>query len=127
MHFKPMTHEFEPHGELAYFEWLDDVLTICDQFKLAIDAGIPTTDIGKHRCAILDWRIKGELDAKRKLKQQHFAAVARAVMKATHGTIVIRWDTFQLDAENRICIHTANSRGRTVLHPLTDVEFNELF
>lgn len=126
MHFKPMTHEFEPHGELAYFEWLDDVLTICDQFKLAIDAGIPTSSISMHRGAMERFK-KTEVMGGTKLRQEYFAAVARAVMKATHGTIVIRWDTFQLDSENRICIHTANGKGRTVLHPLTDVEFNELF
>jgi UTP:GlnB (protein PII) uridylyltransferase len=121
-----MTHEFEPHGELAFYEWLDDVLTICRPIELSIMAGIPPSSISMHRGA-MDRFKKTEVMGGAKLRQEYFAPVARAVMKATHGTIVIRWDTFQLDAENRICIHTANGRGRTVLHPLTDVEFNELF
>jgi hypothetical protein len=128
MHELEYEYEFEPHGEMVFYEWLNDVLGICDGYSLAAKAGIKPSDIENHRHAICSLRLyDNPLSPHKKLKQEHFALIARAVMKATHGTIVISWDTFQLDSQGRICIHTANSKGRTVLHPLTDEQFNELF
>jgi hypothetical protein len=121
-------YEFEPHGEMKFYEWLNDVLAICNDYSLAAKAGIKSSDIENHRQDIRLLRLYGNpLSKHKKLKQEYFARIARAVMKSTHGTIVISWDTFQLDSEGRICIHTANRKGQTVLHPLTDEQFNELF
>jgi hypothetical protein len=120
----------DPQGELAFYEWIEQVLSIVNGFKLERAAGLPKDTIRDHENAVRLFRLQkdGEIDSELKLPNQHFAAVARAVMKATGGTIVVRWDTFQLRNEGVICIHGAtDTRRKTTLHPLTDGEFNELF
>ena len=122
--------DIEPHGETAFYEWLDGVLSIINGLKLERSAELPNDTIRDHQNAVRIFRLQknGEIDSELKLPNQHFAAIARAVMKATGGTIVIRWDTFQLSVGGVICIHGADEhQTRVILHPLTDSEFNGLF